>query len=203
MGAAAHPRYPVGIILHPAQGHKTVIMEESKNYTLQLRQDAAFSRAAEREALLNHLLRIPGLEAVEADLYVFGDEDEHGRMELELFVRRDGERVAAAEVTDAEHARCDELEVRIPRPHVHAHGPRVFALVFMVAEWAKWEVFDPQIESVLQKEAVLSGLVAMRQAQRDAEAKVEAPAPTPVDYESVTKTPPPEKKRRRPWFKRG
>lgn len=203
MGSAAHPRYPVGIILHPAQRHKTVIMEESKNYTLQLRQDARFSRAAEREALLKHLLRIPGVESVAADLYVFGEADEHGRMELELFVRRDGDRVAATEVTDLENARCDELEVRIPRAHVHANGPRVFALVFMVAEWAKWEVFDPQIESVLQKEAVLSGLVAMRQAQREAEGKVDPPAPTPVHYEPVTKTPPPQKERRRPWFKRG
>ena len=99
----------------------------------------------------------------------------------------------------------------MPRAMVVEKGPRVFALVFMLAEWAKWEVFDPQIDDRLQKEAVLSGLVAMRQAQRDQEAPTPeqsaapaGPPPAPADdYTPTTTAPPPApKERRRPWWKK-
>ena len=56
-------------------------------------------------------------------------------------------------------------------------GPRVFALVFMLQGWTRWEVFDPQLGDTLQREAVLQGLVAMRQAQMEKEG---ARVPRPV-----------------------
>jgi len=192
-------------------------------YTLLLRSDASHPRPAEREGLLRHLTRIPGVVERGPDAFVFGDEDEHGIMELDVFVRRDGARVEPRDVRDDESARCDEVEVRVPRAWVMENGPRVFALIFMLAEWAKWEVYDAQIDDTLNKEAVLSGLVAMRQAQRDADAKVAGaedptvttsrPArpdtaidPPPVeDYQPTTTTPPAEKPKakRRPWWKLG
>jgi len=100
--------------------------------------------------------RIPTLSAAEPGRYVFGEADEHGQMDLRF----------APEGADGTF---DRIEVRIPRPWVHAKGPQVFALVFMTAEWIGFEVHDPQIDSVLQKEAVLQGMVAMRQAQLDQE----------------------------------
>lgn len=200
-------------------------------YTLLLRSDASYARPAEREGLLRHLTRIPGVVERAPDRYVFGDEDEHGIMELDVFVRRDGARVEPRDVSDDESARCDEIEVRVPRPWVMENGPRVFALIFMLAEWAKWEVHDTQIDDTLQKDAVLSGLVAMRQAQRNAEASGDPGAaggpvdthdpavttsrparpdsgidPPPVeDYQPTTTTPPAEKPKakRRPWWKLG
>lgn len=186
----------------------------SSTYTLLLRSDAAHSRPAEREGLVGHLTRIPGVVETAPDRYAFGDEDEHGVMELDVYVRRNGARVEPADVGDDEADRCDELEVRIPRPWVMEQGPRVFALVFMLAEWARWEVFDPQIEDTLQKEAVLSGLVAMRQAQREQERKdagLSEPMPVPPpmpdeEYLPTTATPPApskEKAKRRPWWKLG
>ncbi len=179
-------------------------------YTLRLRSDAGHGRPAERPSLLTQLRRIPGVEELGPDLYGFGEPDDHGRMEIEFRVFREGqsEPVDATEVTDAEAPLCHEIEIRVPRPWVLERGPRVFALVFMLAEWARWEVFDPQIDDTLQKEAVLSGLVAMRQAQRDAEARgagshsTSAAFPPGGDpYEPRTKTPPPAPKKRRPWWK--
>ena len=148
----------------------------SETYTLLLRSDERHSRPADREGLIGHLLRIPGAVETAPDRFEFGDADEHGVMELDAFVHRDGQRLRPEDVRDDEAGRCDEMEVRIPRPWVMERGPRVFALVFMLAEWAKWEVFDPQIGDSLQKEAVLSGLVAMRQAQREHEAARESQA---------------------------
>lgn len=188
----------------------TAMNEPSAFYTLSLRSDAARSASTDRADLLARLLRIPGVQPSDdlVDSYEFGDRDEHGVMSLEFFVCRGGVRVPAEEVTDEEGARCHEVEVRIPRPWVLDRGPRVFALVFMLAEWAKWTVFDPQIGDTLEKEAVLSGLVAMRQKQRDLEAsaagrasaKEQAPPP---DYVPQTQpAPPPPKPARGPWWKR-
>ena len=186
--------------------------EATAFYTLLLHSDAARSTSTDRADLLARLRRIPGVEPSDdrVDSYEFGDRDEHGVMSLELFVCRDGTRVPAADVTDVEGERCDEVEVRIPRAWVLDRGPRVFALVFMLAEWAKWTVFDPQIGGTLQKEAVLSGLVAMRQKQRDFEASTAQPASAsaeqaapPPDYvPQVQPAPPAPKRGRGPWWKR-
>jgi hypothetical protein len=46
----------------------------------------------------------------------------------------------------------------------------VFALVFMLRDWLGMQAYDPQIDDILDKESVLKGLVAMRQAQREREA---------------------------------
>ena len=147
----------------------------------------------------------------EPDRWIFDEADDAGVMELDVFVRRNGVRVDPRDVRDDEADRCDEVEIRMPRPWVMAKGPRVFALVFMLAEWAKWEVFDPQIEDVLHKEVVLSGLVAMRQAQREQERKDAGggdepigPPPMTEEYRPATSAPPPEetKPRRRPWWKK-
>jgi hypothetical protein len=187
----------------------------SETYTLLLRSDAGHARAAEREGLIAHLTRIPGVVERGPDRYAFGDEDEHGIMELDVFVRRDGARVEPEDVRDDEAATVHEVEVRVPRPWVMEHGPRVFALVFMLAEWAEWEVFDPQIDDRLQKEAVLSGLVAMRQAQREQEARKAGESeqlpgdPPPLHSDYQPSAPPPSdtngdaKPRRRPWWKKG
>ena len=184
----------------------------SETYTLLLRSDDQHSTPSPREGLIAHLTRIPGVEEHAPDRYRFGDEDAHGVMEIDLHVRRAGVRVDSADVADDEAERVDEVEVRIPRPWVMERGPRVFALVFMMAEWAKWEVFDPQIDDRLQKEAVLSGLVAMRQAQREKQAREAgtsaepmAPPPLTEDYQpraiaSETKNDG-AGRRRRPWWK--
>ncbi len=111
------------------------------------------------EDLRQRLRRIPGLENEDANTLTFGDEDEHGLM-----------RIRFRPVADPADS-YDGLDVEVPRPWVHARGPQVFALVFMIAEWIGWSVYDPQIESTLQKEAVLQGLVAMRQAQLEKEGK--------------------------------
>lgn len=184
--------------------------ESSTFYTLLLRSDAARSTSTDRADLLARLRRIPGVEPSDdrVDSYEFGDRDERGVMSLELFVCRDGARVPAEEVTDEAGSRCHEVEVRIPRAWILDRGPRVFALVFMLAEWAKWTVFDPQIGDTLQKEAVLSGLVAMRQKQRDLEAasvrRASAQEPTPApDYVPQSQpAPPPPKPTRGSWWKR-
>lgn len=185
----------------------------SDTYILLLRSDATYQRPAEREGLLQHLTRIPGVVERAPDQYVFGGEDANGRMELDVLVRRDGARVEPSDVRDDEADRCDEVEVRMPRDWVIENGPRAFALVFMLAEWSDWEVYDPQIDDTLQKEVVLSGLVAMRQQQREAEAKATGqpleplgPVPPPAeDYRPTTTTPPAEKPKakRRPWWKIG
>jgi hypothetical protein len=89
----------------------------------------------------------------------------------------------------------DSISIHIPRPWVMERGPQVFALVFMTAEWCDGEVYDPQIEDTLQKETVLQGLVAVRQAQREQEepSAPESPAPQPDA---------PASKPKRPWWKR-
>jgi hypothetical protein len=122
-------------------------------------------------------------------------------MTLEFFTCRATHRIAPGEETAEESDRCDEVEVRIPRPWVIERGPRVFALVFMLAEWAKFEVFDPQIGDNLQKEAVLSGLVAMRQAKREHEARRSDEPVTPAP-ESDSPEPQNGGPASGPWWKR-
>jgi hypothetical protein len=133
----------------------------STTYTLTVRRDDAFSQSLPRQPLRDRLARIPTLEAQGGDLYHFGEPDEHGVMRIELCAR------------DArlDSDRFDAIEVVIPRSWVHARGPQVFALVFMMAEWNQWTVYDEQIRDTLQKEAVLQGLVAMRQAQLQKEGR--------------------------------
>ncbi|HKI83622.1 MAG TPA: hypothetical protein VKA63_04730 [Candidatus Krumholzibacteria bacterium] len=57
------------------------------------------------------------------------------------------------------------IEISIPRFWIKARGPQVFAIVFMMQGWTGFEVYDPQIDSTLERETVLQGMVAMRQAQ--------------------------------------
>lgn len=127
-------------------------MADPHVYTLELREGPGFDGEITRPRLQDRLLRIPGLEEAAPGLYSFGEPDEHGRMEMEL---REGPGDSIA-----------GMEVRIPRPWATSKGPQVWALVFMAAEWAGWEVYDPQIGDTLEKQVVLSGLVAMRQQQR-------------------------------------
>lgn len=178
-------------------------MTDESTYVLLLRSDASHARASESSRLTAHLARIPGVDESTnaARTYTFGEIDDHGQMTLEFFTCRGPRRIAPGEETAEERDRCDEVEVRIPRPWVIERGPRVFALVFMLAEWAKWEVFDPQIGDTLQKEAVLSGLVAMRQAKREREARRTdepvTPAPTSDAPEPQSGDP-----TSGPWWKR-
>lgn len=147
------------------------------------------------------LLRIPGVSEQGEDLFHFGQPDADGVMAIRL-----GE---------------SDIDMTIPRPWIHERGPQVFALVFMVAEWRGWEVFDPQIGETLQKEAVLQGLVAMRQAQRNVEeagadpgavrseppGRPEGVKADPTDdlqaYRPTTSAPPSGKsEEKKPWWKK-
>ncbi len=123
----------------------------ASSYALCLRPSARSDAAGSSHESRARLLRIPGVVEVSEGRYEFGEADEHGVMGLDYHDL--------------------SIEVSVPRPWVQERGPQVFALVFMLAEWLRWEVYDPQIEDVLVKEAVLQGMVAMRQAQREAEAR--------------------------------
>lgn len=125
-------------------------------YRLELRDPANPAPGLARAEIERKWQKIPTLSEAEPGRFVFGDADEHGQMDL---------RFDPADAADT----FDRIQVQIPRAWVHARGPQVFALVFMTAEWIDFEVHDPQIDSVLQKEAVLQGLVAMRQAQLEQE----------------------------------
>ena len=100
------------------------------------------------------LSSIPGVRSLGAGRFHFGEEDEDGVMSIRL--------ASAGEVLET-------IEVSIPRVWVKERGPRVFALVFMLQGWTQWEVFDPQIDDILEREAVLQGLVTVRQAQMEKE----------------------------------
>jgi len=141
--------------------------------TIRARPDGAFN--PDVEMLDARLGRIPGVGITSPGSYRFGEPDEHGVMEIS--VRETG-----------------SISIRIPRAWVMDRGPQVFALVFMTAEWCDGEVHDPQIDDTLQKETVLQGMVAVRQAQREQELKSapETPAPT-SDAPAQPK---------RPWWKR-
>jgi len=125
-------------------------------YRLILRDPEAGSPPRSREEIEVKWQRIPTLVPAEAGRYVFGVADEHGQMDLCF-------------LPEMPSQSFERIEIQIPRAWVHARGPQVFALVFMTAEWIGFEVFDPQIESVLQKDVVLQGLVAMRQAALEKE----------------------------------
>jgi hypothetical protein len=91
----------------------------------------------------------------------------------------------------------ERIDIRIPRSWVMERGPQVFALVFMTAEWCNGEVWDPQIEDTLQKDVILQGMVAVRQAQREQEPRTtQAEQLPPVEPEAPA-TP------KRPWWKSG
>jgi hypothetical protein len=100
--------------------------------------------------------RVPTLEALDERHWCFGEADAHGRLELEFCGGAGDE--------------FETVDFSIPRPWVPSRGPQVFALVFMLRDWLGMQAYDPQIDSLLDKEVVLKGLVAMRQAQRDHEA---------------------------------
>jgi hypothetical protein len=140
-------------------------------YRLTLWSDPDGSRELPRRELANRLARIPNLEEASVGLYHFGERDEDGVMEIELLLIRDGEKIPLTEPAGDDGGSYNRIEVRVPRSWVMAKGPQVFAIVFMMAEWNRWAVYDEQIEQTLQKEAVLQGLVAMRQAKLEAEGR--------------------------------
>lgn len=122
-----------------------------ERYRILVRPEGDDSPPASVEQLSSRLLRIPTLERAGERRFRFGDEDEDGRLELEL--------------EGGEGDRFERASFSIPRGWVPRKGPQVFALIFMVRDWLGFEAYDPQIDDVLNKEAVLQGLVAMRQAE--------------------------------------
>jgi hypothetical protein len=111
--------------------------------------------SADSAGVRARLLRVPGIAEVSPGRFEFGARDADGVMTLEVLSR--------------------EVQIAIPRPWALRQGAQVFALVFMAAEWLAWEVYDPQIGSILRKESVLQGMVAMRQAQQQDGRKVPQP----------------------------
>lgn len=153
----------------------------SEFYRILVRGDDAESSTLPRSAVRDRLCAVPKVVLREGDLHEFGEADEHGVMTLQLH--------------GPDEETLSSIEVMIPRPWVMQMGPQVFALVFMVQGWTNWEVYDPQIDGTLQREAVLQGLVAMRQARMQEEGrKVPEPKLT-VDPPAKT----PKKKSRRFW----
>jgi len=138
----------------------------SEIYRIVIRKDASESESLPREALRQRLRSVPRVLARDEDRHEFGEADEHGVMSVSL----------RGSTPDALSA----IEVEIPRAWVMNSGPQVFALVFMLQGWTDWEVYDPQIEGTLQREAVLQGLVAMRQARMQEEGR-RIPEPRLVD----------------------
>lgn len=108
-------------------------------------QDPEAAPASDSSRLADRLRRVPQVADRGNGRYEFGERDADGIMQIEVLPA--------------------QVQVLIPRPWVMSRGPQVFALVFMMAEWLGWEVHDLQIGSVLKKDVVLQGLVAMRQAQ--------------------------------------
>jgi hypothetical protein len=119
----------------------------SEFYRLTLRSDPEHPVDLDRAGLRMRLSAVPTVTDLGEGRYHFGEADENGVMEL----------------TQLESAAG--MSVSIPRPWVMDKGPQVFALVFMIQGWTGWQVFDEQIGETLQREAVLQGLVAMRQAR--------------------------------------
>ena len=153
-------------------------------YQLLLRGEEACSIPASIDDIALHLGRIPSRRRSSARSFEFGEADEHGVMKLEFQASQDGAQIAP---DDEITTHC--LDITVPRAWVHERGPQVFAIVFMAAEWLGWTVYDPQIEDSLQKDDVLQGLVAMRQARLVAEGKmsgedrVQTPFDSPSDRE--------------------
>lgn len=148
-------------------------------YALTIRaRDGAPFRAGP-ELVGERLGRIPGTSNPAPGHFTFGAVDEHGQMEF---------------VVD------ETIGIRIPRPWIRERGPQVFALVFMVAEWCQGEVFDPQINDILQKEVVLQGMVTVREAQREQEQREQ-------EQKTAPEVPAPQSdapaRPKRPWWKPG
>lgn len=123
----------------------------SDSYTILLRAGGDAAPGCSREEILRRLRSVPKLQEKGEGRLEFGEADEHGVMTLALL--------------GPDPQLLESIEIRIPRPWVMENGPQVFALVFMIQGWTDWEVYDPQIDSTLHREAVLQGLVAMRQAR--------------------------------------
>ncbi len=122
----------------------------SENYRILLRPREGQSPQLEGASVQDKLLSVPGISSQAERFFHFGEEDEHGVMTI---------RLSPETPADFMHS----IEVSIPRAWVRARGPQVFAIVFMMQGWTGWEVYDPQIESTLERETVLQGMVAMRQ----------------------------------------
>ena len=122
----------------------------NSNYRILLRPREGQSSELACASVRERLPSVPGISSPSERLFHFGEEDEHGVMTVRLLPE---------EPTDSMRS----IEVSIPRPWVKLRGPRVFAIVFMMQGWTDWEVYDPQIESTLERETVLQGMVAMRQ----------------------------------------
>jgi hypothetical protein len=118
---------------------------------------SASGTSASLAAVAARMRRVPTLEAQSERRWQFGEPDEHGRLDIE-FRGGDGDVFQT-------------VDFAIPRAWVPGRGPQVFALLFMLRDWLGMEAYDPQIDSVLEKEVVLKGLVEMRQAQRDEAAR--------------------------------
>jgi hypothetical protein len=157
-------------------------------YQLVIRACAGKKFDSNAQMLESRLGRIPGVTVEAGGRFRFGEADQHGVMEI----------VASSEGVD----------FRIPRPWVMERGPQVFALVFMTAEWCHGEIWDPQIEDTLQKDVVLQGMVAVRQAQREKEqpgTSAGTPAGTPETApaeEIRPASPGAAPKSKRPWWKK-
>lgn len=158
------------------------------DYRILLRPREAQSQKLECAPVREKLQAVPGISARDERLHHFGDEDEHGVMTICLSAgdaAQETSREAPAPSTEGSSvARDDEsapdtmrgIEVSIPRYWIKARGPQVFAIVFMMQGWTGWEVYDPQIESTLERETVLQGMVAIRQAQLENQG-IEVPKP--------------------------
>ena len=134
------------------------VMADSGEYELRLRARGSVGESRSIEELHAKLIRVPTVDEIDGRHFQFGEADDAGIMTLELRTEHDDD-----------SGRFEEVEILVPRSWLPARGPQVFALVFMAAEWLGWEVYDPQIDDLLQKDVVLQGMVAMRRAQLDRE----------------------------------
>jgi len=143
-----------------------------RNYRILLRPREGQSPELECASVQDRLPSVPGISSRSKRLFHFGEEDEHGVMTIRLSL--EGSADATSEGSSSESASpkneietsagaMRSIDVTIPRPWVKQRGPQVFAIVFMMQGWTGWEVYDPQIESTLERETVLQGMVAMRQ----------------------------------------
>jgi len=146
------------------------------NYRILLRPREAQNQELECAAVREKLRAVPGISAQDGRLHHFGEEDEHGVMTISLSAGSADEGTSRADRSPAEGSSSvrgvesapdtlRSIEMSIPRYWIKARGPQVFAIVFMIQGWTGWEVYDPQIKSTLERETVLQGMVAMRQAQ--------------------------------------
>lgn len=141
------------------------------NYRILLRPRETQSPQLECAPVREKLKAVPGVSARDEGLHHFGEEDEHGVMTIRLSAESaaEGTSPAGESASAREHESSADtlrsIEISIPRFWIKARGPQVFAIVFMMQGWTGFEVYDPQIESTLERETVLQGMVAIRQAQ--------------------------------------